>query len=271
MQHNEEDIDLLNSLGLTTLQAQVYLTLIRIGKASVKTISTNADIDRAHVYRVISSLHELKLVQKILITPTAYQPLPIDDGIRMLLENKTKELKKIELKAEETIKRNKKGAKESIQEENGEFAIIPDNKMLLRKLYAIQGNCHSSYDFIFNAKFLLKTVDSTTILEKSKKMFKDLMDKGVKIRLIACLKQDEKLYKEYAILCNSDKLELRYTYEQPSITLTLADRKEALFNTVALNPDGEPSLWTKNPLMAMIFQKYFDHRWRNSKKAYIEP
>lgn len=269
LQHAEEDINVLNSLGLTILQAQVYLALSRLGKANVKTISANTSIDRAHVYRVVSSLQELGLVEKHLTKPTTYLPLSIDEGIQMLLENKTQEIAKIGLKAKDTIKRNRKSLDESNENDNYDFAIIPMNKTLIRKLTEIQNHCCTNYDFIFNAKLLLKQVESTTLLDEFRKVLDDLIDRGIKIRLIACLAQGENLYKEYSSLSGTNKLELRYSLESPPVTLTLADKKEALFNTVSLNPDAEPSLWTKNQLMVLIFQNYFDQRWRNAKKTNV--
>jgi sugar-specific transcriptional regulator TrmB len=264
MQHIEEDLDVLNELGLTILQAQTYLALTKLGRANAKTIATNSNIDRAHIYRVISSLEELKLVDKKLTVPTIYQALPLEDGIQMLLANKQEQMKNLSVLAGETVKRNKKILKEMAQAETGDFAIIPDNKMLYRKILEMYDNCQTSLDMIINTRSILKIRDACLVLDDMKKNFKVALKRGVKIRFLTYLDDGEIPYRELDSLKGIDRLEQRYTLEKPSITLTLVDRREALLNTAVPTPEGEPSLWAKNPTVTCIFQDFFDRRWSNS-------
>jgi HTH-type transcriptional regulator, sugar sensing transcriptional regulator len=268
MQQKEEDLDVLNKLGLTILQAQTYLALTKMGKANAKTIATNSNIDRAHIYRVISSLEELKLVDKKLTVPTIYQALPLEDGIQMLLENKTEQMKNLSVLAGEIVKRNKKILKERAQEENCDFVIIPDNKTLYRKILEMNENCQTSLDMIINLRSTLKIRDAVVVLDNMKRNFKTVSKKGKKIRFLTYLNEGESPVKECDSLKEIDRLEQRYTFEKPSITLTLVDRREALLNTAVPTPEGKPSLWTKNPTVVHIFQDLFDQRWNNSKEIY---
>jgi Predicted transcriptional regulators len=94
----DEDTKLLTRLGLTELQAQVYLTLARMEKATLRDLSAAAKTDRANVYRVINRLQELNLIEKLLATPTVFRALPLAEGIKMLLEKKDQEHNEIKAK-----------------------------------------------------------------------------------------------------------------------------------------------------------------------------
>ena len=58
-----EEIQTFIRLGLTFVQSKVYLALIKAGFATIKTISKTAQLDRSEVYRGISELQRLGLVE----------------------------------------------------------------------------------------------------------------------------------------------------------------------------------------------------------------
>jgi len=88
MTSDEDIIQALNNLGLTTQQAKVYLVLVRREKERVHDISKAAKIDRSNTYQAISQLQELGLIEKILGSPNTYQAVPIKDAISILLKKK---------------------------------------------------------------------------------------------------------------------------------------------------------------------------------------
>jgi sugar-specific transcriptional regulator TrmB len=251
----EEDIQILTRLGLTVLQAEVYLTLTNLEKATVKTISTTARIDRANVYRVISKLQELGLVEKLITNPTVFKSIPIHEGIPMLLERQAKEYKEIEAKTQEMLKNRTKN-EEKPQEKGCEFALVPDERATIRKIGEMGDRSQKSYDFIFYSKSL---AEGATIF------FKDLLEKGLNVRFLAYMNEGETLHKEILNLKRYDSFEVRCTFTSPPITLSLFDKKETLMNTAPFNPAGTPSLWSNNPVLIAILQNYFEQKWQEAK------
>jgi len=65
----QTDTKVLTQLGLTSFQAQVYLTLTKLGTSNAKTIASIDRLDRANVYRVMTDLQKLNLVEKMLTKP----------------------------------------------------------------------------------------------------------------------------------------------------------------------------------------------------------
>jgi sugar-specific transcriptional regulator TrmB len=84
----DKRIKVLNLLGLTILQAKVYLALTELEQASAKEVSQTAHEDRAEVYRTVYKLQELGLIEKKITTPTIFIAPPMKEGLRILLERK---------------------------------------------------------------------------------------------------------------------------------------------------------------------------------------
>ena len=113
-----EDINGLACLGLTVLQAKVYLTLVNQKKATIKKISQISGVARQEIYRVICELQERGLVEKVIAKPTEYIPVPIQDGIKILVDRKHKESSESNKKAMKLLKKYKNNivASESLEE-----------------------------------------------------------------------------------------------------------------------------------------------------------
>jgi sugar-specific transcriptional regulator TrmB len=100
----DERVQILMRLGLTLLQAKVYLALCKTGMATVKTIYNSSNIARQEIYRIMPTLQKLGLAEKILFTPIKYRPTPIKDGYYLLLQKKTSEHSDLQNKTIELIK-----------------------------------------------------------------------------------------------------------------------------------------------------------------------
>lgn len=87
----DERVQTLMNLGLTLLQAKIYLALAQAGKTKIETISKASNIARQDIYRIMPTLQKLGLAEKIVTTPTMYKATPIKEGYYLLLQNKTQE------------------------------------------------------------------------------------------------------------------------------------------------------------------------------------
>jgi sugar-specific transcriptional regulator TrmB len=87
---DEESVQSLSRLGLSTSQVKVYLALLELEKATAKTIAKHSKVARQEAYRVLAELQEKGLVEKIIEIPTKFKPIPIEDCIYLLIERKKK-------------------------------------------------------------------------------------------------------------------------------------------------------------------------------------
>ena len=97
---NSEEIRVLESLGLSSIQAKAYLALTQLGRAKAGEIHKNAGVARQDVYRTLEKLQQIGLIEKIVCSPIEYVPTPFNDGLTMLVERRRTEFEETAKKAE---------------------------------------------------------------------------------------------------------------------------------------------------------------------------
>lgn len=83
---DENAIDGLKRLGLTTYEARVFLALQKLGSGAASEISEVADVPRSQVYGAAEGLEERGLVETQQSTPTIYRPVPLEQARTKLLD-----------------------------------------------------------------------------------------------------------------------------------------------------------------------------------------
>jgi sugar-specific transcriptional regulator TrmB len=84
----EEDdaVETLTRLGLTTYEARVFVALQKTGPATASEVSDVADVPRSQVYGAAEGLEERGLVDVGGSTPTRYRPVELSAARRRLVE-----------------------------------------------------------------------------------------------------------------------------------------------------------------------------------------
>jgi len=83
---DEDAIQGLKRLGLTTYEARVFLALQKLGSGAASEISEVADVPRSQVYGAAEELEGRGLVETQQSTPTVYRPVPLEQARRQLLD-----------------------------------------------------------------------------------------------------------------------------------------------------------------------------------------
>lgn len=83
---DEDAVQGLKRLGLTTYEARVFLALQKLGSGTASEVSEVADVPRSQVYGAADGLEERGLVETRQSTPTVYQPVPLEQARRQLLD-----------------------------------------------------------------------------------------------------------------------------------------------------------------------------------------
>jgi sugar-specific transcriptional regulator TrmB len=261
---DRKDTETLTKLGLTVLQAEIYLTLAKMGKATIRTLSSTSKIDRANVYRVVTRLQELKLVEKLIANPTVYRTLPVKEAIQMLLDRKEIEHELIRAKTRELLEKYKEGKLE-IFEKECEFVLIPDGKLTIRRITEMIDSNKKTHDIIIHWKDFKHAVDDCV------SRWANLLLKGIKIRVIVYLEKDENLPKTVTELMKNNpctQLEIRITPSPPKSTISIIDGREALLSVTPSISTQASGLWINNPGIVGVIQDYFEFIWSICKKAH---
>jgi sugar-specific transcriptional regulator TrmB len=81
----------LSGFGLTDKEANIYLALLRSGKARAGEIARRLQLNRMIVYRVLTKLQERELVKATMEKPMRFIPIPLEKALELLIkETETK-------------------------------------------------------------------------------------------------------------------------------------------------------------------------------------
>jgi sugar-specific transcriptional regulator TrmB len=257
----DEHTATLVKLGLTTLQARIYLTVLTLQKANVGKISNTAEIARPDVYRVLPTLEKLGLVRKILASPIIYEPTPLKDACTLLLQRKKEEYNEAQEKSMTLIKEFNERTQIIIGESGTEhFVIINSKELLLEKFREADVATEKSVDIISDwhtiRGLLLGCIEAS----------EQAMKRGVKIRLVTDKESFDR--RAEAESKKNPLLEVRYLDGPVPVRAGIYDGKLANMR-VRTKEDTEmvPSLWSDNPDFIKVMVGYFECLWYRAKQA----
>jgi len=87
----EEDLALLGQMGLSNSQLKMYIALLKLEKADVKTLANRADLPRQAAYRTLDELQAKGIVEKIFDSPVKYEAIPLPEILSIVVNLKRNE------------------------------------------------------------------------------------------------------------------------------------------------------------------------------------
>lgn len=256
MEFQEESIQLMTSLGLTVLEAKVYLTLAKLEKASAKTISKASRVAQPDVYRIVSKLENHGLIEREVITPTMFKATTMEEGISLLLQRRDNQSAMIHKKAAEILEDFKENGKNTLQEEPPKFVLVPGV------------NVHRIRNAVDNAQDSVLCFTSVEMFRKVRFLTEDVWKKGVKrginYRFIIGKPNDQKVALQLdPALRDKNCFQFKWTRTLMPCMI-LIDNKEVFLRT-ELNLEA-PVLWSNNPVIVAMMQEHFETKWKDSKE-----
>ena len=254
----DQDTQTLIALGLTVLEAKVYLALAKVGKATIAaTISNTSKVARPDVYRTLVKLQEKGLVEKIIATPTKFKLIPMKESLITLLENKRNGIHRIEEKINELLWNFKEKDLNTIPENETQLSLFPERVAVRRKEKTLE-NVIGSFDVVTT----LRNPHSVVFVNMER--IDEALQRGVEVRIIVDKSSgEESLSDILKHLKKYPNFKIRYLPSAPKALISLYDKKEAWICTCT-NPEVEacPTLRTSNTCLLSIFQDYFETMWR---------
>jgi sugar-specific transcriptional regulator TrmB len=259
---NDEVNQALINLGLTVLQAKVYLTLTKLGSATGRTTSMVAKVAPPDIYRVLSELHEKGLIEKIVAKPSKYRAMPLREGVSMLIERRqsqTAELRKIMFKvSERCLNLDRQGD----TDEADFFILAPGKEAFKKKVVNLFETAKTSIDLMANFQESMSGHEHLVKLEVEK------LANGVKIREILSKTKEYKTPKCFLTLQKREPAyQVRYINSLEPANILIKDNKEVFISTKINAKIGEqPHLCSNNPVLVRIIKQWYDFLWEKSSE-----
>jgi sugar-specific transcriptional regulator TrmB len=262
----EEGVQTLVNLGLTVLQAKVYIALATLGTSTGRTTAQRAKVASQDVYRVLSELQEKGLVEKIINKPNKYRPIPIEEGFTMLLQRRNKQTVEIKNMMTEISKNFSGTDKIEDGDEKCQFVWVPQKEAIENKFRNGIETAQTSIDLMNDSR------EAMIMHEKIHELKDKALKKGVKIRTILNkTPRGTQTSKPFlAFLERKPEFQVRYLRHFPSSAkLFIKDNKEVFISTTTkVNTLAQPYLWSNNPILVQVIQQWYDIMWEKSSKEY---
>jgi sugar-specific transcriptional regulator TrmB len=259
---HDEGIQTLMGFGLTSAQATVYLTLVKLKKADAKTVAKLSNVARQDIYRVMPALERRGLVQKLIGIPMMYVATPLQDSFSILLERKKQEFDNLINRTDALINHlSTDSEKISPSEEDTQFAIISKLSALINLHEKITRHCQNTLDIMVP----LRGVPSK--IGEEWNYLKDLLvQKKIQTRLITHRSENkgDSTFEFWEPLLTERFFSVRYLEEPVSFGMHIFDGKQ-----LTLSVDGIrvlPSLWSNNSNLLHLANAYFNRAWSAIEK-----
>jgi len=253
---DDDHIRTLMSFGLSFLQAKVYLNLVKLDEADVKTIAKTSKVARQDIYRIMPILIKMGLGENIIAKPTIYRATPLNLGLSILLQKRKEEY--VELKKKESWllnNFNSYNTKMILQEDIAQFKITSEITLILKLHRELIQKAHITIDVII--PFVTKPSKLVEIWAYLHEL--NMTKRSVKIRCITD-KPKKSMWKQQALAENTN-LEYKYLAIIP-FGMHIFDKKEV---TLSISKEsGLPCLWSNNPNILMLAQNYFEELWNKT-------
>jgi len=262
LQSIDEAVETLINLGLTILQARVYVALAKLGTSTSRLTAKEAMVASQDVYRILSELQETGLVEKIIAKPSMYHAMPLAKGLSMLLQRRKEKTRQLERTANLISKEFESTLRTTVKTDIGSFVLIQKEEPIKSKAFELLDTAQMSLELMHD------THDTATYGELYN-IGQKLSAKEIKVRdLVSRSNQSLQVTKAFAsIIQKYPTFQLRYLNSSAPAKLIIKDSKEVLVSTTT-KPNGSihAFLWSDNPILVQIIQQWFVNVWDRSIK-----
>jgi sugar-specific transcriptional regulator TrmB len=253
----EEITELIVNLGLSSLEAKIYLALVNLncGPATVRAISLGAGVVRQDTYRILSVLHNKGIVEKVPGDPAKYTCMPFKLVISKLLKDKSEKFAEIKKKSQIAMRQNN-FKNEAVEPENLDFLTLANTERIISKMKAEIKKTQSIIEMIYVPQRM--SIISFHLLED----LIEALDRGVDVYLVTTKVAGSQLNKDIIALHKTDSLysnlKIRFVEDFPGVGLAIFDRSRCY---IRIGQSLGHSLFTINSNIVSLANFYFSSIW----------
>lgn len=242
-----DKIKTLKNLGLTEYEAQISLTLLKIGKSKASEISKNCAVPKNKIYDSLETLSKKGIVQIVPSSPKKYFIQNIQT-LNILLQNKKEELENLKQDFEKLKKLEKQN---NLSSTNEPISIINGKEALLSKLKQEASNLSKECLIVSKG-----TQANPTLIRLTEYAIK----KGVKTRILFP-KTDTNKIAEWKTI----GAKIKYLEKSPELSFSIFDNKICRLNININNDSNDPTLWIENKNFLNLLKEKFEILWKQAK------
>jgi sugar-specific transcriptional regulator TrmB len=264
MASDENALQILTQLGLTALEAKIYIALNKYENLTIRALSTLTKTSRPDTYRITAKLQKKGLIEKIIQNPAHFKAVPMDTGIAFLLKRMKADFNDLTTKTTlllQTIQEKPK--RKFLETETPHFTLIPQRETVVRKINEAIEKAKESVDIFLSWKRFSLGITSM-FSESSQKAW----ERGVKFRIVVENPKEAADGKMALKFCGKTPLcHIRFLPKSPKTVFGLYDKKQVF---IVVKPRkglfDSPALWSNNQSLISAMEDYFEILWLTAIK-----
>lgn len=258
------ELQILINLGLTLKQAKVYLALAKTGPQKTAEIAKNAKTNQADVYRALTKLEQIGLVEKVIATPLKYRAAPLAEAAARLLEAKTAQYEKVRAESRillETARANKQASMPQLEPE---YVLVPAGRAVVEKISAAIEEAERSIALVLSWE-RFSCGAASTFAENLEKAW----SRKVNMRLVVERPSEGKTAKELIQHFSGKPFcQVRLFDGVPPAVFGVYDDEQVF---VVVFPekklDASPVLWSNNRSLIALAKGCFEWLWQAAREC----
>jgi len=242
--------------------------MVQLNVAKIREVSNASEIRREEIYRMLTDLEKMGLIEKVLGKPIRIKATPINVALSILIERE-KQRNKDRLSALIDKKENffndfdAFNLQQKRRTKDINFSLITGREAIISKGLNLLDGAEREISITTSLDGLRMTQN---LLLNNDEIVKKAVSKGVKIRIVINTSDyDNPIFK--SLNEHSEFIDLKYS-NQPLNHYAIMDHKEALIST-STEPilEDSPDLWTNNSNLIEILKADFERVWNTSVTA----
>jgi sugar-specific transcriptional regulator TrmB len=266
----EQVVRTLVGLGLTNMDARVYIFLAKKGPLKARDAAKALRIKRQQLYRSLKNLQSKAIVSATLEYPARFSAVSFEKVIDLFIKTKLEEAQNIQHDKTTLLSSWKALQVGEAPDVSPRFMVIEGRNVIYSRIKQMINETKSQLSIISTVSGLARA-DQFGLLDAG---FKHPLRSKVQFRLLTQL-SEQNLGTMKALLKETPKAGLRFEIRSPNLGLrlfprmVLRDEEEVVFfinPTVggSLSKQDDVCLWTNCKSLVHSFLVLFEELWRNS-------
>ncbi|MCW4000755.1 MAG: hypothetical protein NWE93_10990 [Candidatus Bathyarchaeota archaeon] len=247
----------LTEIGLTRIQASLYLNLVINGKADARLLASRTSLPRTGIYRALNELQENGLVDKEVGNPIKFSAVPPQLGLQAFIDRKYCEVKEMRRTLKE-FSSEFKAKKEQESEKDYKISIIEGRKRIFAQMKQQHDNAKSKVDVVtFLPRFL-------HVANECQDNHDNAVARGVKYRLIIGLPDQNQAIPNEILKTHDKNTTIKTVLGNQMVNFALFDHENMSFSYYPDRPIAEsPYVITNHPCLVAFAENAFEQLWNS--------
>ena len=251
-----EGLQYLMQLGLTGIQANIYLNLLLYGKAEARTIAFRTKSPRTEVYRALNELQEKGLVDRELGSHLKFTAVPPSLGLQAYIDSKIDDINQMKINLKK-FSLEFESNQDLDPEREYKIISIEGRRRIIAKIRQQHDAAKLSIDIIsFLPRFIY-------VANRCMENYNKAVERGVKYRIIIGLPNDsEDLPREIKEAHKNKNTEVKRIVGSLPINSVIFDKEQMNFSYYPDRRIAEsPLMVTNHPCLVGFAIDSFQRTW----------